>query len=209
LLTLYQAEWCPYSSAVREILNELGLEFVVKPVEAWPEDRAELQRVSGNNSIPTLVLDNGDFFSGTRDIFRYLETIPPWKWADDHRQRYRDHIDSRRSDATGQLIERFRFDRPGEPVDAEPHELQIVNDEPRERYEARLGDRVIGHAAYHRRGDRIAFTHTEIDSVCEGRGFGTALIAAAIDDARRQGLEIVPLCPFVAAYVKKHPEAVS
>jgi uncharacterized protein len=209
LLTLYQAEWCPYSSAVREILNELGIEFVVKPVEAWPDDRVELQAVSGNNSIPTLVLDNGDVYSGTRDIFRYLETITPWKWADDHRQRYRDHIDARRSDATGQLIERFRFDRPGDPVDAEPHELQIVNNEPLERYEARLGDRIIGHAAYHRRGDRISFTHTEIDSVCEGQGFGTALVAAAVEDARRQGLEVVPLCPFVAAYVKRQAEAVS
>ena len=83
MLTLYQAEWCPYSSAVREILNELGLEFLVKPVEAWPDDRRELQAVSGGNSIPTLRLDNGDVVIGTRDIFRHLETITPWKWADE------------------------------------------------------------------------------------------------------------------------------
>jgi predicted GNAT family acetyltransferase/glutaredoxin len=209
VLTLYQAEWCPYSSAVREILNELGLEFTVKPVEAWPDDRAELRQVSGGNSIPTLRLDNGDVVIGTRDIFRHLETITPWKWSDDHRQRYRDHIDARRSDATGQLIERFRFDRPGEPVEAEPRDLEVVNDEENERYLAVLGDRAIGLAAYHRRGNRISFTHTEIDSVCEGRGFGTALIAAALGDAKKQGLEIVPLCPFVAAYVKQHPEAVA
>jgi predicted GNAT family acetyltransferase len=79
----------------------------------------------------------------------------------------------------------------------------------RSRYELRLGERVVGHAAYHRRGDRIAFTHTEIDPACEGRGFGTRLVADALADARDSELEIVPLCSFVAAYVRRHPEAVS
>jgi uncharacterized protein len=65
---------------------------------------------------------------------------------------------------------------------------------------------MIGEAAYHRRGNRIAFTHTEIDESCAGRGFGSRLAAAALEDARRQGLEVVPLCPFIAHYIKTHPE---
>jgi len=45
-LVLYQAEWCPFSSAVREVLTELGLEFVARPVEPWPEQRAHLRNVA-------------------------------------------------------------------------------------------------------------------------------------------------------------------
>ena len=42
MLTLYQAEWCPFSSAVREVLTELGLDFVARQVEPWPEQRTAL-----------------------------------------------------------------------------------------------------------------------------------------------------------------------
>jgi len=73
-------------------------------------------------------------------------------------------------------------------------------------HEIRLGDRRIGLAAYRRRDGRIAFTHTEIDESCEGRGFGSRLAAGALDDAQRQGLQVVPLCPFIARFVERHPE---
>jgi predicted GNAT family acetyltransferase len=73
------------------------------------------------------------------------------------------------------------------------------------RYELRLDDRLIGLADYRLRGDNIVFTHTEVDEALEGRGFGTRLVAAAVDDARRQDLTIVPVCPFVADYVRRHP----
>jgi len=52
----------------------------------------------------------------------------------------------------------------------------------------------------------MAFTHTEVDESCAGRGFGSRLAAAALEDARRQGLEVVPLCPFIAHYINSHPE---
>ena len=66
MLTLYQAEWCPFSSAVREILTELGLDFVARQVEAWPEERAGLRAVSGSDEIPALETEDGQFFNGTR-----------------------------------------------------------------------------------------------------------------------------------------------
>src|ERR671929_2161919 len=47
MLTLYQAEWCPFSSAVREVLTELGLDFVARQVEPWPEERSALKEVAG------------------------------------------------------------------------------------------------------------------------------------------------------------------
>jgi glutathione S-transferase len=105
--TLYQAEWCPYSAAVRELLTELGIDFVARQVEPWPEDRDELQRVAGTDEIPVLQADDGTLYRGTREIFAYLRTRGPGTRAAEHRQRYEDHRDARRRDATGQLLERF------------------------------------------------------------------------------------------------------
>jgi predicted GNAT family acetyltransferase len=65
---------------------------------------------------------------------------------------------------------------------------------------------LVGLAAYRRRNGRLVFTHTEVDKSQSGRGFGSRLAAAALDDARRQGLEVVPLCPFMAHFIDEHPE---
>ena len=65
---------------------------------------------------------------------------------------------------------------------------------------------MIGEAAYRRRNGRIALIHTEVDEALEGRGLGSRLVTAALDDARDQGLEVVPLCPFVASFIDRHPE---
>ena len=59
---------------------------------------------------------------------------------------------------------------------------------------------------YLRRGGRLIFFHTEIDPAYEGHGLGAKLVAAALDDVRRRGLKIVPLCPFVRSYLERHPE---
>ena len=61
-------------------------------------------------------------------------------------------------------------------------------------------------AVYHQQGDRLVFTHTEVPPAHEGRGVGTALIRFALASARSRGLKVVPVCPFVAAYMIKHPE---
>ncbi|QNE32056.1 N-acetyltransferase [Sphingomonas sp. NBWT7] len=60
-------------------------------------------------------------------------------------------------------------------------------------------------AAYQREGDRIVFTHTVVPPAIEGRGVGSKLIRAALDSARDQALKVVPQCPFVAAFIRKHP----
>jgi len=62
-------------------------------------------------------------------------------------------------------------------------------------------------AVYHRQGDRLLFTHTEVPSVDEeGQGIGSQLVRQALDDARRRGFRIVPACSFVADFVRRHPE---
>ena len=73
------------------------------------------------------------------------------------------------------------------------------------RYELRLDGRLIGLAAYRRRNGRIVFTHTEVDEAYGGRGLGSRLAATALDDAEREGLEVVPLCSFIVQYIDRHP----
>ncbi|MBI3199033.1 MAG: N-acetyltransferase [Rhodospirillales bacterium] len=61
-------------------------------------------------------------------------------------------------------------------------------------------------AVYRQQGDRLVFTHTEVPPASEGKGIGSRLVRAALDDAHRRGFKIVPACSFVAAFVHRHPE---
>ena len=206
VLTLYQAEWCPFSAAVREVLTELGIDFVARQVQPWPEQRSELHRVAGTDQIPVLQTEDGRIYRGTREIFAHLHERDPWQFAAAHRRRFADHRDARESDATGQLIEYFRGTDELEGAAGSVAEVEVVDVPQASRYELRLGGHLIGLAAYRRRNGRIAFTHTEVDESCEGRGFGSRLAAAALEDARREGADVVPLCPFIAHYIERHPE---
>ncbi len=60
--------------------------------------------------------------------------------------------------------------------------------------------------AYTDEGAARVFTHTLVPPELEGHGVGTRLVAGALADVRARGLKIVPQCPFVAAYVERHPE---
>jgi predicted GNAT family acetyltransferase/glutaredoxin len=203
VLTLYQAEWCPFSSAVREILTELGLDFVARQVEPWPEQRERLSDETGSDEIPALVTEDGRAFTGTREIFAYLRTIDGWAYRSQHRQRFEDHLPARESDAVGQLVGYFE-PKESPPPEGEP---EVVDVPEASRYELRIGGETVGVAAYRLRGDdRIVFLHTEVDDALEGRGLGSTLIGEALDDARERGLAIVPLCPFVSRYIQRHPE---
>jgi predicted GNAT family acetyltransferase len=77
----------------------------------------------------------------------------------------------------------------------------------RRRYEARVPGVADAAAAHYRlRDGTIVFTHTEVPPALEGHGVGSALARFALDDARRRGLAVVPRCPFVAAFIRRHPE---
>ena len=105
MIELYQAEWCPFSSAVRERLTELGVAFVARPVAPWPEQRTDLVDRAGTDSIPVLDAE-GELFVGARDIFAFLDRFDPPPAAAEHRARYHEHADARRRDTTGKLLER-------------------------------------------------------------------------------------------------------
>jgi uncharacterized protein len=204
VLTLYQAEWCPFSSAVRELLTERGIDFVTRQVEPWPEQREALRAATGHDQIPVLVTEQGDVHQGTRRIFAYLSTLDSWPHASTHRERFRDHLPARESDAAGQLIELAELPHGEPPPDEAP--ARVVDEPERSRYVISVGDRPIGLAAYRMRDGEMAITHTEIDPACEGHGYGSLLVAEMLQDVRRRGLRVRPLCPFVADYIGRHPE---
>jgi predicted GNAT family acetyltransferase len=74
------------------------------------------------------------------------------------------------------------------------------------RYELLLDDEVVGELMYRKQGEVVTLIHTEIAARLEGRGLGEQLVAGVLDDIRGEGLHIVPLCPFVGAYLRRHPE---
>jgi uncharacterized protein len=100
--------------------------------------------------------------------------------------------------------DRFRSEL--EAAEGSPDEAEVVHVPERDRYELRLGGRLVGLAAYNRSDGVIALTQTEVEESCRGRGFGGLLAAAALEDVRRQGLQVTPLCPFIARYIRQHPE---
>ena len=106
MLTLYQAEWCPFSSAVRERLTELGIDFVARQVAPWPEQRSQLLARTGIDQIPLLETEEGELHEGTRAIFAYLERFEATPYAAGHRRRYHEHREAREREATGVILER-------------------------------------------------------------------------------------------------------
>ncbi|MGE5053220.1 MAG: GNAT family N-acetyltransferase [Acidobacteriota bacterium] len=59
---------------------------------------------------------------------------------------------------------------------------------------------------YERAGDMLRLMHTEVPQSLEGKGVGSKLVSAVLRLAQENKLSVVPLCPFVAQYVKRHPE---
>src|SRR3982751_4865689 len=82
----------------------------------------------------------------------------------------------------------------------------ILDNPEKHRFEIDLGDGSFAIAEYQLRPGKIVFTHTEVPPGWEGRGLGTKLIEHALESARKRRLQVVPICPFFAAYIKGHPE---
>jgi uncharacterized protein len=84
---------------------------------------------------------------------------------------------------------------------------ELVNDAALHRYELRTDGGVAGFVEYRFAGDdKIVLTHTEVDERFEGHGIGSRLARGVLDDVRAHGWQLVPRCPFIAEYVRRHPE---
>jgi predicted GNAT family acetyltransferase len=84
--------------------------------------------------------------------------------------------------------------------------VRIVDRPEAGRYEALVGEAVAGFLDYRRGTERLLVRHTEVDPAFEGRGIGSALARRAIDDARAAGLTVIVVCPFVRAWLVRHPD---
>ncbi len=73
------------------------------------------------------------------------------------------------------------------------------------RFEIRLGEE-LAELTYAWEGNALVLLHTGVPPAWEGRGIGSRLVKAALEYARKQGYRIVPVCSFVAAYLRRHPE---
>jgi predicted GNAT family acetyltransferase len=87
-----------------------------------------------------------------------------------------------------------------------PSAHRIWDDEDNHRYVIEVDDATAGLAVYHLRGGRHIFVHTEISKEFGGQGLGRDLVKFALDDVRSKGGLVVPICPFFAAYLERHPE---
>ena len=84
--------------------------------------------------------------------------------------------------------------------------ISVVDDPANNMYIVRVAGEEAGFSAYKRSAGRTVFTHTEIGSEWEGKGVGSALARAALDAERDAGRSIVPSCPFIAGYIKRHEQ---
>jgi uncharacterized protein len=82
----------------------------------------------------------------------------------------------------------------------------VHRDAQRKRYEVFVEADLAGFAQYRCDGERITIYHTEISPAYEGRGLGSLLARYALDDVRTRGLGLVPLCPFIAGFIRRHPD---
>ncbi len=85
--------------------------------------------------------------------------------------------------------------------------VPVVTDNPAEsRYELHLGGELAGFVMYHLRGQRVNLIHTEVDSRFQGAGLATHLARFSLDDARKRHLAVLPSCPYIRSWIRKHPE---
>jgi len=74
------------------------------------------------------------------------------------------------------------------------------------KYTIEVDGETVGLADVADRGNQRVFYHTEVEERFGGRGLATILVAEALKATRADGKRVVPVCPMVAAYIKKHPE---
>ncbi len=88
--------------------------------------------------------------------------------------------------------------------EAEP---QVRFNEEARRYEVTLpGAEEKAFLAVRRTPESWTLRHTEVPTAFSGQGVGSALVRTALEDARAAGVTVKPVCPFTAAYIKRHQE---
>ena len=89
---------------------------------------------------------------------------------------------------------------------SEPIDVAVRDNMPEARYEALVDGELAGISQYDPRDGAVTFTHTVVLPDWEGKGVGSRLVRGALDDVRARGLAVVPACPYVAVWIRRHPE---
>ncbi|WP_035769017.1 GNAT family N-acetyltransferase [Arthrobacter castelli] len=84
--------------------------------------------------------------------------------------------------------------------------IKVELNETESRYDIMVGGQLAGFTEFRETDTEIAFTHTETFDEFAGQGLGRELVAGALSDAVTHGKTLVPYCPFVAKYIRRHPE---
>ncbi|MCW5624888.1 MAG: N-acetyltransferase [Burkholderiales bacterium] len=87
-------------------------------------------------------------------------------------------------------------------------DITITDNAVQHRYEASIDGRLAGFSDYNLLTDAVMFTHTEVLPAFEGQGVGSAIARHVLDDARARGLHVIPVCQFIAGYIRRHREYV-
>ena len=82
----------------------------------------------------------------------------------------------------------------------------LVRNDEAHRYELHVGGQVVAFTDFRVRPNYVVMVHTETDPAFEGRGYGSALVKGLLADVQARGEKIKAECPFVAAYIERHPE---
>lgn len=91
------------------------------------------------------------------------------------------------------------------PYKITPDQIQVQHNAEKKRFEVAIKE-FLAKAEYILAKQRIIFTHTEVPSDLEGNGIGAALAKTGLQYAREKELKVLPLCPFFASYIRRHPE---
>lgn len=84
--------------------------------------------------------------------------------------------------------------------------VTIMDNPGANRYEILVDGDVAGFEVYELGEGRISLVHTEVESAYEGQGLAPQLVAYALSDARSRGLAVLPFCPYVATFIRRHTE---
>jgi len=90
-------------------------------------------------------------------------------------------------------------------MNIDPNKLDVTINSENNRFEALIGEEYV-FIDYRRRQKRLTLLHTDVPPTLEGHGIGSAMVKAALEYAKAEHLEVLPICPFVKGYLRKHPE---
>lgn len=82
----------------------------------------------------------------------------------------------------------------------------LLHNRRKSRFDIRVEDKLAGSAHYKLSNGVATFDHTVIKPAFEGQGLGSQVVRFALDQAKAEGWRIGATCPFVVAYLERHPE---